>query len=832
LRLFISLLLLLLTFPDALNAAPSAASLLNPDSQASFKNETKIGNKQKAPPEAQSPAFPDLSEVSPRASELLLKAADTRKIISDTMKILSRKNEIDAFEAHQEKLRNMIIIISSPNNWDATQIYDANIVLMKENKRLQDLVVEISSELADLESNRSEWEKRKIYWRDWSVFLNADANKTLKEAFDAAHETIKKALEDLTGAVTGIFAFQERTSRLLDENIRLVQIVKTAFSDQRSNIFKKTGYSFFSAEFYARFNTFFWLSLWNNFGNFDNSFDSSSLLLVATRILIVFICVFLVLSMRGIPKLRQERPFLLSHPWALGVFLAEIIPIIFFDPPTGLARDLTWTLLVFSASILVWGSMNIRLRAPVICFLAALVAVPGLLKMVPLPDPLFRIYWAGTTVTGMFLFLRWERQLRSRVLQRKWFFSGFMRVGAFVTALATVSQAAGFVNLFEALYITSLRVVFIITALNLFLQINSTSMLLLEHSLIANMAFISRYGKELAAKLESIVKIALWGLAFFSLLPIIGFYSSTRQAFETLFLSKVTIGTLSMSPMLVLMAILVLYLSSFISWIFRGILESEVFPHMQVDRGAGQSVTKLLHYFLILIGVLFSMGVLGIDLKSFAVMGGALGVGIGFGMQDIVNNFISGLILLFERPIRVGDRIDAGSQIGIVKKIGLRSTIVETLDQAELIIPNSKLVSEKVTNWTHSGTIARLKISVGVAYGSDMDLVSDMLIEAALSNPHVLKDPEPVALLKEFGDSSLNLELHVWLSDVNTSRFAQSEISREILRRFDEAGIEIPFPQRDVRLRHPEEVDAIGKEYTDAGEQNGADAGGLALQTK
>ena len=260
---------------------------------------------------------------------------------------------------------------------------------------------------------------------------------------------------------------------------------------------------------------------------------------------------------------------------------------------------------------------------------------------------------------------------------------------------------------------------------------------------------------------------------------------------------------------MILLAVLVLYLSSFISWIFRGILESEVFPHMQVDRGAGQSVTKLLHYFLILIGVLFSMGVLGIDLKSFAVMGGALGVGIGFGMQDIVNNFISGLILLFERPIRVGDRIDAGEQLGIVKKIGLRSTVVETLDQAELIIPNSKLVSEKVTNWTHSGTVARLKISVGVAYGSDMDIVSDMLIEAALANPHVLKVPKPVALLKDFGDSSLNLELHVWLSDVNKNRFAQNEILREILRRFGEAGIEIPFPQRDVRLQHPEDAHSM-----------------------
>jgi potassium efflux system protein len=804
LRLFLSLLLLLLTFPDALNAAQPSASLLNPDSQASAKTAAQGSDNKISPPEAKSPTFPDLSEVSPRASELMQKAEDTRKIISSSTKILIQKKEIDAVEAHQQKLRDLILIISSSANWDITQLYDANILLRKENKRLQDLVSKFSSELSVLESNQSAWEKRRTYWRDWSVFLKADANKALMESFDAAHKTIQTIIEDLDGAATGLLAIQERASWLLDENIRLNQIVETAFSDQRNNIFKKTENSFFSTDFYARFNTFFWLSLWNNFGDFQDAFDSRSLRLVAIKTLIFFVCVFLVLSLKAIPKVRQERPFLLNHPLALGIFLAEVLPIMFFDQPTGLARDLAWTLLVFSASILISGSLNIRLRASVICFLAALVTVPGLLKMVPLPNPLFRIYWASTTLTGTFLFLRWERQLRSRILPRKWIFTGFMRVGAFVAALATVSQVAGYVNFFETLLITSLRIVFIIAGLSLFLQINSTMMLLLEHSLIANMAFISRYGKELAAKIESIVKITLWGLAFFSLLSVLGLYSSTGQAFQALLQSQMTIGNLTLTPLVILLAVLVLYLSSFISWFLRGVLDSEVFPHLQVDRGAGQSITKLLNYFMILIGILISMGVIGIDLKSFAVMGGALGVGIGFGMQDIVNNFISGLILLFERPIRVGDRIDAGSQIGIVQKIGLRSTIVETLDQAQLIIPNSQLISEKVTNWTHSGTVARLKISVGVAYGSDMDLVFDTLTAAALANPHVLKDPKPVALLKEFGDSSLNLELRVWLADVNKNRIAQSEISREILRRFDEAGIDIPFPQRDVRLRHPE----------------------------
>ncbi len=226
-------------------------------------------------------------------------------------------------------------------------------------KDYKDLVADISSGLANLESNRSEWEKQKTFWRNWSVFLGADSNKTLMEAFGDAHETIEKALEDLTGAITDILAMQDRASKLLDENIRLSQIVSTAFSNQRSNIFKKTEKSFFSPAFYSLFDSFFWRSIWNNFGNFDDVFDSRSLWLILVRIFMVVLVYFLATSLRGMSKVRQDRLYLLNHPLALGIFLAETLPIIFINQPTGLARDLSWTLVAFSSSILVSGSLNI-----------------------------------------------------------------------------------------------------------------------------------------------------------------------------------------------------------------------------------------------------------------------------------------------------------------------------------------------------------------------------------------------------------------------------------------------------------------------------------------
>jgi potassium efflux system protein len=176
-------------------------------------------------------------------------------------------------------------------------------------------------------------------------------------------------------------------------------------------------------------------------------------------------------------------------------------------------------------------------------------------------------------------------------------------------------------------------------------------------------------------------------------------------------------------------------------------------------------------------------------------------VGIGFGLQAIVNNFVCGLILLFERPIKVGDSIQLGEQWGKIKRIGLRATIVQTLDNAEIVVPNNDLVANQVTNWTLSDRQSRIRLSVGVAYGSDVALVIDTLRASAEENPLVLRVPAPQVVFTGFGESSLDFRLQVWIADVDSRFQVQTEILQEIDRRFRQLGIEIPFPQRDLHLR-------------------------------
>jgi potassium efflux system protein len=197
---------------------------------------------------------------------------------------------------------------------------------------------------------------------------------------------------------------------------------------------------------------------------------------------------------------------------------------------------------------------------------------------------------------------------------------------------------------------------------------------------------------------------------------------------------------------------------------------------------------------------MIALGALGIDLQKITLVAGALSVGIGFGLQSIVSNFISGLILLTERPIRVGDWIVVKGEEGFVRRIRVRATEVETFERASVIIPNSELITGVVKNWTHGNILGRITIKVGVNYGSDPERVRDLLLGVAVEHPFVLKEPAPYVLFMAFGDSALEFELRCIVSDVQQRLVMQSELNFAVLASFRKAGIDIPFPQRTVHI--------------------------------
>jgi len=256
--------------------------------------------------------------------------------------------------------------------------------------------------------------------------------------------------------------------------------------------------------------------------------------------------------------------------------------------------------------------------------------------------------------------------------------------------------------------------------------------------------------------------------------------------------------------------LLTLWLTLWISRIIRILLKDDVLPKMQLPRGVPETISTLVHYVVLIIGFLIAAGAAGVDLTRITLLAGALGVGIGFGLQNVVNNFISGLILMFERPIQIGDTIDVdGAATGLrgeVRRIGIRASVVRTFDGAEVIVPNGDLISGRVTNWTLSDKLRRVELPVGVKYGTDPKRVLEILVEAAEKHEDVLDDPPPVSLFVGFGDSSLDFKLRFWTAKFDSWLRISSQVAVNVNDDLAAAGIEIPFPQRDLHLKSMEET--------------------------
>lgn len=236
-------------------------------------------------------------------------------------------------------------------------------------------------------------------------------------------------------------------------------------------------------------------------------------------------------------------------------------------------------------------------------------------------------------------------------------------------------------------------------------------------------------------------------------------------------------------------------------WI-RRLLVKKILAKRDMTLGTKESIGTIVKYILIVAGMFSILQTNGIDLSAFGVLAGAIGVGIGFGLQNITNNFISGLVILFEQPIKVGDRIEVGDVTGDVVKISSRATTVITNDNISIIVPNSKFIDNEVINWSHNEYRIRFNFPVGVSYKEDPEKIKRILLEVAKSNPGVLKTPESDVLFDSYGDNSINFNFRVWTSTyVNKPKVLRSELYYEIFRRFGEENVEIPFPQRDIHLR-------------------------------
>jgi small-conductance mechanosensitive channel len=286
------------------------------------------------------------------------------------------------------------------------------------------------------------------------------------------------------------------------------------------------------------------------------------------------------------------------------------------------------------------------------------------------------------------------------------------------------------------------------------------------------------------------------------LLPLVLFQWGFQPGDIATWLNKVAtgfkIGSFSFSPLAIVTGLIVFAMGYFLTRWFQGWLDGSVMARGKVDTGVRNSIRTVVGYAGLAIATLIGISAAGIDLSNFALIAGGLSLGIGFGLQNVVSNFVSGLILLAERPFKAGDWIVAGAVSGTVKKISVRATEIETFQRQTVILPNSELINSAVGNWTHRNKLGRIEIKVGVAYGSDVKRVHEVLLDIARSHPLVLKNPEPFVLFANFGPAALEFEVRVFLADINNGSSVQNDMRFAILDAFEGAGISIPSTPRFI----------------------------------
>jgi small-conductance mechanosensitive channel len=530
-------------------------------------------------------------------------------------------------------------------------------------------------------------------------------------------------------------------------------------------------------------------------------------------LLFVVLAVALVVARRRLPARATEEPprtrvaALLSLPFSLATALAALASLWLY-PHEGRLLQLVSAMVAVVPVVRLLRRLVLPTLYPAVHALAAFFVASRLRLFLAVPPPAADALLLVEVLLGLALLTLLSRSrpavpgttprpdARPARLVR-----AFVRALGAVFVFALVAAAAGYLALAE--FVETGAVASAWAALGLHAGVRAAEGLLalaVRTPPLTLLRMVRRHRERLEQRGGQVLR---WGAgAAWGAITLRGFalLEPTATATRAVLSATFTRGAVSVSIGDVLVFGLTVWLAFALSAFARFVLAEDVFPRLRLARGVPYAVSSLLHYTVLTLGFLFAVAAMGFDLDRITILAGAFGVGIGFGLQAVVNNFVSGLILLFERPVQVGDTVELGTVIGEIRRIGIRSSTIRTWDGAEVILPNASLISDAVTNWTLSDRMRRIELPVGVAYGSDPDQVLELLRMVARQHPLVVKEPAPVALFNGFGDSALDFSLRAWTDRFEQWMTIRSELAVGVHAALREAGIPIPFPQRDVHL--------------------------------
>ncbi len=774
----------------------------------------------------QAPLEAVLSEIIPLSTDLSARLAALESSLQDLLDLVPIDKEISATGRKIEEALIQLQSLKDSGEGNYVRYLSLKQRLVSVKELLNQTGKPVVAAIQRLDLWDREWMAESQRWQGWQSSLLKDRSPDqLQSSFSNAFLTINKAQIVIAQHLEPLLAIQTKGAEVTAKiNIFTLEVNKLIAETRLDSLFSMSP-PMYSPLYFSQFRSELWRSAWGGLRLLtwpDERFFDRHRLFIGLLLLLFTVTSVVVRRNQEALKKSELWGFVAQNPLATSLFISTLVTAVqlnMFEAPA--------TIMLVNG--LIGGIACVRLLASVIehpwKIHAAYGVIGGylftlLLITSGMPSPLFRLYIFIASLAGFRFCLKWLKVSSENVKERR--YARLLRLVALLCVVIMIVELLGKAGVALYLFKSSLMTMAILLPVLLFVYLIRGALHWVFFSspvwqvkLLRNDA--AKHTNKTIFIIESVILI-------FIILPAIltawDLFDSVPKAISGLLSPGFTIGDLRISVGLVIAAIGTLYCTLFASQLFPKVLLDEHFVGRTIERGVRLSVGRLLQYLIIFVGTLVFFSMFGLDITKLTIILSAFGVGIGFGLQSIVNNFVSGLILLFERPLREGDTIVVGTQGAQIKRIGLRATIVQTFENASVIIPNADLISNQVTNWTLNTRQVRLSVPVGVAYGTDATLVGETLLACARDNGVVVKSPAPQVLFMNLGESSLDFELRVWVPDADDRIQVKSELYHEIVKRFSEAKIEIPFPQRDLHLHRDDELvvtsalPKFGDEYT------------------
>jgi len=755
---------------------------------------------------AATPDYPGIEQLVPLTAALNVEARTAAKQLDqwgDQTELMTRiatiQQELDTLEQH-------LAGWGEPEHWSEGRLLGSRQRLVGIRDRLHGQLLQLTLLLKSQEELRLTWADRLTFWEDWEKSLQRTRAKVPATTFTQNRALIQELLERSALTMAALNELQQEQVAQQATVAAWLGQIEGVLTRLRGSVFERNAPALFSGEFFTQFRPGLWLGVQEDLRSalaVPDDFALRQGWVIMLQLLATLAIAWHLRRRARSPKPPPEQlQFLFRHPLAGGLFIALLGGGLLYVAPPPLWQWLMRVIGTLAATVLICAMLERPRLRRVIITLAVLYICATTIRMLGLVQPLHRLFLAGVCVIAIPLCLAAARRQLQRNQGRLDLLAAAFYLGTLAGGVGLVAQVAGYASLTAWLVNAFLGSTFVYLFARMALHLGSGGLeALLRIEEVRSQRFFQRLGPSTGPRLNMLLRIIVSGYAVLYLLVNWQFYHTPGEAWSGVMALSFAIGELTISMEIVVMVACVLYLTIIFSWFIQALLDAEVMTPQGMEHGVKFAIKTLIHYSLILLGFLFAISVAGIDMSKFAILAGALGVGIGFGLQNIVNNFLSGLILLFERPVKVGDMISLEEQWGTITRIGLRSTVVETFDRSEIILPNSELIAQRVVNWTFSSHVVRVVLPVGVAYGTPLAKVLEVLMMAAKDNADILDNPAPSAIFTGFGDSSINFELRVWIADVSQRLRIRSELGLTVDRHFRAAGIVIPFPQRDLHLQ-------------------------------